>query len=371
LFSLFWCALALNNGLGKTPQMGWNSWNHFGCNVNENVIRQTIDAFITSGLANYGYNYVNVDDCWASSRKSDGTVVSDPSTFPSGMKSLADYAHARNLKFGLYSDAGYKTCAGRPGSLGYERIDASTYASWGVDYLKYDNCDTDSNKPEVRYPVMRDALNATGRKISYSMCEWGVDNPVSWAPLVGNSWRTTGDISDNWNSMLSNLDQTEPLFTYAGPGGWNDPDMLEVGNGGMTFDEYKSHFSLWSLLKAPLLIGCDVRSLDNKTLYILTAVEVIAVNQDPLGIQGHKVSMIGNSEVWAGPLQGGSVAVILFNRASSSASISVNWSDIGLSQSTNAVVRDLWARQNLGNYRGKFTAQVNSHGVVVIKVTPN
>jgi len=362
--------LALNNGLGLTPQMGWNSWNHFGCNVNENVIRQTIDAFLTTGLVDYGYNYVNVDDCWASSRDSSGAIVADPKTFPSGMAALATYAHSRGLKFGLYSDAGYKTCALRPGSLGYESIDARTYAKWGVDYLKYDNCDPDSSTPEVRYPVMRDALNATGRQIFYSMCEWGVDNPATWAPLVGNSWRTTGDISDNWGSMTSNLDQNEGLFPYAGPGGWNDPDMLEVGNGGMTFDEYKSHFSLWCLIKAPLLIGCDVTNLNNQTLYILKSAEVIAVNQDPLGVQGYRVSKNGNLEVWAGPLQGGSYAVVLFNRGSSSSTITANWSDIGLHDSVNASVRDLWARKTLGNFVGSFSSNVNSHGVIMVTVTP-
>jgi alpha-galactosidase len=367
---LFGCSLGLNNGLGKTPQMGWNSWNKFACNVNETVVRQTIDAFISSGLSRYGYNYVNVDDCWAASRTSDGTVVSDPTTFPSGMKALADYAHSKGLKFGLYSDAGYKTCAGRPGSLGYESIDAKTYASWNVDYLKYDNCNTDGSKPEVRYPVMRDALNQTGRQIFFSMCEWGVDNPATWAPSVGNSWRTTGDISDNWNSMTLNLDLNEALYPYAAPGGWNDPDMLEIGNGGMTFDEYKSHFSLWSLMKAPLLIGCDVRSLSSQTFSILTATEVIAVNQDPLGVQGHRVSQSGGLEVWAGPLQGGSVAVVLFNRNSQSASITATWTAIGLNHDINASVRDLWAGQNLGNFRAKFSATVNPHGVVMVKVSP-
>ena len=189
--------LGLNNGLGRTPQMGWNSWNHFSCDVSDKLIRETADDIVTKGLNKHGYMFVNIDDCWAKNRSADGTIQPDPDSFPD-MKGLADYIHSKGLKFGLYSDAGTETCAKRPGSLGYETQDANTYASWGVDYLKYDNCNSDGSKPEVRYPVMRDALNKTGRPIFYSMCEWGVDNPATWAPEVGNSWRTTEDISDNW-----------------------------------------------------------------------------------------------------------------------------------------------------------------------------
>jgi alpha-galactosidase len=286
------------------------------------------------------------------------------------MKSLADYAHSKGLRFGLYSDAGYKTCAGRPGSLGYEKQDAQTYASWGVDYLKYDNCNDDGTSPEIRYPPMRDALNATGRQIFFSMCEWGVDNPATWASNVGNSWRTTGDISDNWASMTSRADQNSPLFPYAGPGGWNDPDMLEVGNGGMTVTEYRAHYSLWSLMKAPLLIGCDVRNMASDTFALLTNPEVIAINQDPLGIQGHKVYVNGTLEVWAGPLQGGSYAVILFNRGPSKAPIIARWSDIGLMNDLKASVRDLWAKRDLGTFKNSYSADVPSHGVVMVKITP-
>jgi len=371
ILSLSYYVLALNNGLAITPQMGWNSWNHFGCFVNENVIRQTIDAIVRTGLATAGYNYVNVDDCWASSRLANKTIVADPTSFPSGMKALADYAHSKGVKFGLYSDAGYETCAGRPGSLGYEKIDASTYASWNVDYLKYDNCNPDVSKPEERYPVMRDALNATGKKkILFSMCEWGVDNPASWATTVGNSWRTTGDISDNWNSMTSIIDQNEGLWTVAAPGGWNDPDMLEVGNGGMTDVEYTSHFSLWALMKAPLLIGCDIRSLSPNTMRIVSNPEVIAISQDSLGVQGHRVKKNGDLEVWAGPLKGGSVAVVLFNRSGSSSQITAAWADIGLKNGVSAQVRDLWAHKDLGNFSNNFSATVQSHGVVVVKITP-
>ncbi|UJR30271.1 hypothetical protein I4U23_017809 [Adineta vaga] len=292
VFILFFVgfSLALDNGLGRTPQMGWNSWNHFGCNINEKLIQQTADTIVGTGLAAAGYEYINLDDCWQVSRDAQGFIQADPKAFPSGIPALTDYVHSRKLKFGLYSDAGFKTCAGRPASLGYETKDANIYANWNVDYLKYDNCNTDGTIPEVRYPVMRDALNASGRPIFYSMCEWGVDKPALWASKVGNSWRTTGDISDKWESMLGNIDINNEFADYAGPGGWNDPDMLEVGNGGMTDAEYVTHFSLWAISKAPLLIGCDVTKMSAATLATLTNQEVIAVNQDPLGVQGKKVA---------------------------------------------------------------------------------
>jgi len=290
VLSLCVVALALNNGLGRTPQMGWNSWNKFGCNINEKLIRDTIDTLVDLGFVDAGYEYINLDDCWQISRDENGEIVADPDAFPSGIKALADYAHQRGMKFGLYSDAGYGTCQGRPGSLNYEEIDARTYAKWGVDYLKYDNCNADPRTPEERYPIMRDALNKSGRAIFYSMCEWGVDDPAKWAKNVGNSWRTTGDIGDTWSSMISIIDKNNEWADYAGPGGWNDPDMLEVGNGGMTYDEYRTHFSLWAISKAPLLIGCDVTKKDPETFEILLNKEVIAVNQDPLGVQGRKVA---------------------------------------------------------------------------------
>jgi len=283
-------ALALDNGLGRTPQMGWNSWNKFACNINEQLIKSTIDTLVSTGLVEVGYRYINLDDCWQIARDKNNVIVADSKAFPSGIKALADYAHKKGMLFGLYSDAGTKTCQGRPGSIGYEEIDARTYAQWGVDYLKYDNCYADPRIPEIRYPIMRDALNKSGRRIFYSMCEWGVDDPAKWAKDVGNSWRTTGDISDSWTSMINIIDKNNKWADYAGPGGWNDPDMLEVGNGGMTYDEYRTHFSLWALVKAPLLIGCDVTKKDPKTFEILMNKEVIAVNQDKLGVQGRKVA---------------------------------------------------------------------------------
>ena len=279
----------LDNGLGRTPQMGWNSWNKFGCNINEELIKNTIDTLNSSGLIEAGYKYINLDDCWQNSRDENGTIVPDESTFPNGIKPLVDYAHSKGLLFGLYSDAGTKTCAGRPGSLGYEDIDAQTYADWGVDYLKYDNCYNEGKSSLERYPLMRDALNKTGRPIFYSLCQWGEEDVPTWGKGVANSWRTTGDISDNWNSMISIIDINDKSYQYAGPGGWNDPDMLEVGNGGMTIEEYKTHFGLWAISKAPLLIGCDITNMNNETKEILTNPEVIAINQDSLGEQGRKI----------------------------------------------------------------------------------
>lgn len=293
--------LQLSNGLAQTPQMGWNSWNFFACNINETLIKETADALISSGLADLGYNYVNIDDCWeALTRDIKGQLVPDSKTFPSGIKALADYVHGKGLKLGIYSSAGVFTCQVRPASLFHENDDAATWASWGVDYLKYDNCFNLGIKPIDRYPPMRDALNSTGRTIFYSLCEWGEDDPALWAGNVGNSWRTTDDITDTWESMTSIADLNDKWAAYAGPGGWNDPDMLEVGNGGMSYLEYRSHFSIWALMKAPLLVGCDVRNMTKETLEILSNKEVIAVNQDPLGIQGRKVKVSGTDDCLQG-----------------------------------------------------------------------
>ena len=288
---IFKAGYCVDNGLGITPQMGWNTWNKFQCNISEQLIRDSIDALNSSGLIEVGYKYINLDDCWQSSRDENGKIVPDPIAFKNGIKPLVDYAHSKGLLFGLYSDAGIKTCAERPGSLGYEEKDAQTYAEWGVDYLKYDNCFNNNIKSIDRYTKMSEALNKTGRPIFYSICQWGEEEVATWAKKYGNSWRTTGDISDNWNSMLRIIDLNDKWYNYSGPGGWNDPDMLEVGNGGMTWTEYKTHFSLWAISKAPLIIGCDITKMDNKTKEILSNTEVIAINQDKLGIQGRKIKI--------------------------------------------------------------------------------
>ena len=283
-------ALSLDNGLGKTPQMGWNTWNKFHCSINETLIKNSIDALVSSGLKDLGYNYLNLDDCWQISRDANHTIVVD-SHFPNGIKPLADYAHSKGLKFGLYSDAGNLTCQMRPGGYGYEEIDAKTYAEWGVDYLKYDNCFNTGISAKVRYPRMTIALMQQNRPIFFSICQWGEEKIATWGRAMGNSWRTTLDISDTWNSMIKIIDQNDQWYKYAGPGGWNDPDMLEVGNGGMTNIEYRTHFSLWAISKAPLLIGCDLTNMTDETFEILSNKEVIDINQDKLGEQGHKIKI--------------------------------------------------------------------------------
>ncbi|XP_078446533.1 alpha-galactosidase-like [Wolffia australiana] len=363
---------ALENGLGRTPQMGWNSWNHFQCNVNEQMIKETADALVSSGLASIGYKYVNIDDCWAElNRDSQGNLVPKASTFPSGMKNIADYIHSKGLLLGIYSDAGSYTCSKTmPGSLGHEDQDAKTFASWGVDYLKYDNCYNTGASPKERYAKMSKALLNSGRSIFFSMCEWGQEDPATWAPEIGNSWRTTGDIKDKWESLTSNADQNDRWATYARPGAWNDPDMLEIGNGGMTTDEYISHFSIWALVKAPLLIGCDVRSMSNETLAILSNKEVISVNQDPLGRQGRKIKKEGDLEVWAGPLSRGRTAVVLWNRGSSQSAINVAWSDLGLDPAKAFRARDLWAHSTSHSMRGQLTGVVGPHACKMYVLMP-
>lgn len=276
----------LDNGLGLTPQMGWNSWNKFACDINEDVIKGTADRIIELGLNKLGYEYVNIDDCWMlADRDDNGHMIVDPVAFPSGMKALADYMHDRGLKFGLYSSAGNMTCQRRAGSMDYEEIDAKDWASWDVDYLKYDNCYNQGRSGQnERYPKMRDALLNSGRQIFYSLCNWGDENTWTWAEQVGNSWRTTGDIDDSWLSAQDNFLRNDLHYQYAKPGAWNDPDMLEIGNGGMTLEQEKSHFALWAVAKSPLLLGCDLDKITDEQLAIISNQELIDLNQDKLGV---------------------------------------------------------------------------------------
>ena len=374
---------ALDNGLARTPPMGWNSWNKFGCNVSEDLLKSMADGMVSSGMKDAGYQYVVIDDCWQVSRDENGNIVPDAQRFPSGMKALGDYIHLKGLKFGIYSDAGEKTCAGRPGSMGHEYQDALIYAKWGVDYLKYDWCHTGKRNAEEAYATMRDALKAAGRPIVFSMCEWGTAKPWLWAASIGNLWRTTGDIDDHWEGqkkwpdggccslgMLDILDLQVGLESFAGPGHWNDPDMLEVGNGGMTTNEYRAHFSLWCIINAPLIAGNDLRSMAPEIKEILTNKEVIAINQDPLGRQASRVWQDGNLEIWAKPMKDGSRAVLLLNRGASEAEISVPWTVLGYPDHLSATVRDLWAHKDLGKFTGKFSAKVPSHDVAVATVKP-
>ena len=370
--------------LAPMPPMGWNSWNKFGCNVSDELVRGMADAMVKSGMKDAGYQYVVIDDCWQVSRDEGGNIVSDPQRFPQGMKALADYVHALGLKFGIYSDAGSKTCAGRPGSLGHEYQDARQYAAWGVDYLKEDWCNTTTQDAKAAYALMRQALDASGRPIVLSICEWGNHQPWLWGRQVGgNLWRTTGDIQDRWEGkkewspgnccnygVLAIVDLQEGLESYAGPGHWNDPDMLEVGNGGLTDEENRSHFSLWAILAAPLMAGNDLRDMRPEIRDILTNKEVIAVDQDPLGKQGKRVRRDGDIEVYAKPLAGGNRAVVLLNRSAAEKEITVNWEDLDYPGHLGAAVRDLWLHKDLGRFTGKFSAMVPSHGVVMVTVKP-
>jgi alpha-galactosidase len=312
--------------IAKTPPMGWNSWNKYGCNVSETLIMQMADAMASSGMKDAGYQYVVIDDCWQIARDETGEIVVDPERFPHGMKYVADYVHSKGLKFGIYSDAGSKTCAGRPGGLGHEYQDARTYARWGVDYLKYDWCNTTTQDAKSSYVNMRNALYAAGRPIVFSICEWGSNKPWEWAGEVGNLWRTTGDIGDNWNSMINIFNQQKDLARYAGPGGWNDPDMLEVGNGGMTFEEYKTHFSLWCMLAAPLLAGNDLASMTPETKSILMNKEIIALNQDTLGIQATCYRDNGDYQIWVKGLSNNEKAVCLLNKSDEKKTVLVDFS---------------------------------------------
>jgi alpha-galactosidase len=358
------------NGLARTPPMGWNSWNHFACNVNEQTIRETADAMVATGMRDAGYRYVVIDDCWQVARDANGVLVADPQRFPHGIKALADYIHSKGLLFGIYTDAGTNTCQGRPGTLGHEDQDARTFAAWGVDYVKEDWCHAQNLDAPTQYAKFRDALARTGRPIVLSICEWGSNQPWDWAPRVGNLWRTTDDIEDTWSSMLDNLDQSAQHATAAGPGTWNDPDMLEVGNGGMTDEEYRAHFSLWAIMAAPLIAGNDLRQMSATTIATLTDREVIAVDQDSLGAQGILVwERPPELQVWAKPLHDGSRAIALLNRSSAPARITAYFSRAGL-RSDSAQVRDLWSHQDLGRFGRQFETTVPSHGVVLVRATP-
>jgi alpha-galactosidase len=367
-----------SDALAPTPPMGWNSWNRFACDVSDRLIRETADALVTSGMRDAGYRYVVIDDCWQVARDSLGHIVVDPERFPSGMKALADYVHAQGLQFGVYSDAGTKTCQGRPGSRGSEYQDARTYASWGVDYLKYDWCSHGTQNAEASYRLMRDALDRSGRRITFSICEWGTNKPWLWANGIGHLWRTTGDIQDCWDcrrdwggmGWVHILDLQVGLESYAGPGHWNDPDMLEVGNGGMTVEEYRAHFSMWAILAAPLMAGNDIRSMTPEIRDILTNREVIAVDQDAMGRQGRKVRDDGEVEIWSRELADGSRAVALLNRDTTAASVTVAWPEIGYTAGLVAQVRDLWAHQDVGRMRGRYTVTVPGHAAALVRITP-
>jgi alpha-galactosidase len=376
--------VALDNGLARTPPMGWNSWATYELKIDEGLIRATADAMVGSGMKDAGYEYIIVDAGWkAKNRDAEGRLSADPEKFPSGMKALADYVHSKGLKFGLYTDAGTEDCvSSAPGSKGFEDKDASSFAEWGVDYVKEDWCNTAGMSAQEAYTKMSRSILATGRPMVFSLCEWGDNKPWNWAAPVGNLWRTTGDSKDCWDcgretmnkpggyprGWVLILDAQPPLAAFAGPGHWNDPDLLQVGQRGLTVEESRAQFSLWAILAAPLIATNDLRSLTPEIHEMLLNREVIAVDQDPAGIQGTRVRVEGDREVWMRPLSDGSRAVVLFNRGESSATIRVRWTDIGRKQSDGLEVRDLWKHQNQGSVKAGYSARVPSHGVVIIRV---
>ena len=373
--------VAQSSQLAATPPMGWNSWNHFASKVTDADVRAAADAMVSSGMRDAGYVYVNIDDTWEGERDASG-VLHTNSKFPD-MKALADYVHSKGMKLGIYSGPGPKTCAKYEGSYGHEEQDAKMYAAWGIDYLKYDLCsfsqlmkqeagDEHSEKAfemqKAAYEKMHKALVATGRPIVYSLCQYGWNDVWEWGPEVGgNLWRTTGDINDHYNRMEQIGFSQAGLAKYAGPGHWNDPDMLEVGNGGMTDDEYRQHMTLWVILAAPLLAGNDLSKMSPETLAILTNKDVVAVDQDKLGKQGDRVWAEGPTEIWAKPLSGAAKAVALFNRAPDPKSITLKLSEVGFG--ANAKMRDLWTGKDVTATNGSYTVLIPKHGTVLLKVS--
>lgn len=357
-----------DNGLAKTPPMGWNSWNKFAGRVDDAAVRGMADAMVSSGMRDAGYVYVNIDDTWEGERDARGNIASNKK-FPD-MKALADYVHGKGLKIGIYSSPGPNTCAGYEGSHGHELQDAKTWAAWGIDYLKYDWCGarnlyTDAEM-QALYQVMGDALIQSGRKILYSLCQYGRQDVWKWGPDVGgNAWRTTGDIRDAWDSMANIGFKQDELGPFAKPGHWNDPDMLEIGNGKMTTEEYRTHMSLWSMLAAPLLAGNDLREMTSEIKHILMNKEVIAIDQDAAGKQGRRVTTAGDVETWTRALAGGATAVAVFNRGAAEVEVPVKFAALGIKPKK---ARDLWAHRDLTLQGGETTAKVPSHGVLLLRV---
>ncbi len=372
--------------IAMTPPMGWNSWNKFGCNVSEKLIMEMTDAMVSSNMSSVGYEYIVIDDCWQIDRDSAGNIIADPERFPSGMKALADYIHGKGLKFGIYSCAGSKTCQQRPGSRGYQFQDARQYAAWGVDYLKYDWCFNEGQDAKAAYKTMSDALKESGRPIVFSICEWGSNEPWKWAEGIGHLWRTTGDIRDcfnceiNWGGLgaLDIIDKQVDLWRYAGPGHWNDPDMLEVGNGGMNEEEYKTHFSMWCMLAAPLMAGNDLRNMSESTKMILTNKEVIAVDQDSLGKQGIKFLDMGDHEIWVKFLQNNEIAVCFLNRSEQPWLCNYDWKKLNIYHDGNAIrfasmkfeIRDLWEHKIIGTTDKVLNKEIPGHGVLMARLIP-
>ena len=367
--------------LAAAPPMGWNDWNAFGCDVSADLVEKTADAMVANGLASVGYRYVNIDDCWMSPERNPrtGRLVPDSTKFPNGITAVVAHVHSLGLRIGIYEDAGVKTCAGFPGSLGHERVDAQTFADWGIDYLKYDNCyrgGSNTTRQYIhRFRAMRDALDSTGRPILFSICEWGFNHPWTWAPRLGESWRTTKDIADSYGRMLAIFHENVGLYRYAGPGGWNDPDMLEIGNGGMTTEEYRTEFSLWAAMAAPLVAGTDLTTISEADLAIYKNSAVIAVDQDRLGRQAVPIAAggrpAGSDGLWvlSKPLANGDHAVVLFNSTGAAATVSTTAIEAGLPLAPHYLLDDLWTGQSATS-TGAVSATIPAHGVAMLRIIP-
>ena len=371
--------------LAQTPPMGWNSWNIFGGKIDEDKIRSIAEAMVSSGLKDAGYEYIVMDDCWQISRDGRGDIVADPETFPHGIKALSDYIHSLGLKFGLYSCAGDYTCQGRPGTNGHQYQDALKYAEWGVDYLKYDWCSNGGQNAEAAYRTMSEAIKTAGRPIILSICEWGENKPWEWGKGIGHLWRVTPDIRAVYNAkfdwggvgVLGCIDAMKDLVEYAGPGHWNDAEMLEVGNGQMSLDENITHFSMWCMLAAPLMCGNDLRNMHPQTLEILTNKEVIALDQDKLGIQATLFMDMGDHQIWAKPLDGGEIAVCFMNRSEFVWDLDYCWTDQTMYFATEIdlrnktyTVRDLWEHKDIATTAERYKAEVPAHGVKLVRLSP-
>jgi len=377
------------DGLAEKPPMGWNTFNTFEGDFDEQLIKEVVDVIVATGMKEAGYEYIIIDDNWTGPRDKQGFLTVDKKRFPNGLGFISDYIHANGLKLGLYSDAGYKTCAGYVSSRGHEFQDAMKFAEWGADYLKYDWCNTDGINPIGAYTTMRDAIHAAGRPMVFSMCEWGTAKPWEWAGDIAHLWRTTGDIYNCWDckhdhggyyslGFLTILDMQEGIRQHAGPGHWNDPDMLEVGNG-MTVNEDRSHFSLWAILAAPLIAGNDVRNMSKETLEILTNREVINIDQDILGIQGYKYSSNDGVEVWLRPLNDGDWAVAFLNRADTEKNLSFNWQENSTIDELSSrvlnfdkqeyTVRDVWAKKDIGSTKTPYTAKIGIHDTKLLRLS--
>jgi alpha-galactosidase len=376
--------------LAQTPPMGWNSWNTFATDINEQLVKDIADAFVKLGLKDAGYEYIVLDDGWsASERDEEGNLVADPKKFPSGMKALADYIHGKGLKFGIYNCAGSKTCGGYPGSRGHEYQDARTYAMWDVDYLKYDWCNTGKINAEEAYSTMRDALKAAGRPVVFSICEWGDNAPWKWAKDVGHLWRVSGDIINCWDCEVGHgswsswgvwkiINMRKNIRKYSGPGHWNDFDMMEVGNG-MTDAENRSHFAMWCMLASPLIMGNDLRSVSKETIKTLTSQEVIAVNQDELGIQGFRFSNANNMEIWIKPLANDEWAITFVNMKEEAINFLFDWDNHEIGDDINQrkldtkhdsyKIRDLFNKKDLGTTKSSLKATIGAHDILMIKLS--